>query len=206
MNKEGSSSLTLENSVFGGTANINDGTLTVISKTEDAENLDFEANIAGDATLIYTAGVGSSITLGGIDNKLNFLTGAQNATANITAGSIVLDNIANASGNNIILNDANITLSQQKYTGNYRLNNSTLNLMADETTTGNRINDYTFDGFSSYGSSMQIDVSLGNTQGSDRLVINNGQGIVDISSLQLLMITVPAVTKRFRLFRIMAVL
>ena len=186
LNKEGSSSLTLENSVFGGTANINDGTLTVISKTEDAENLDFEANIAGDATLIYTAGVGSSITLGGIDNKLNFLTGAQNATANITAGSIVLDNIANASGNNIILNDANITLSQQKYTGNYRLNNSTLNLMADETTTGNRINDYTFDGFSSYGSSMQIDVSLGNTQGSDRLVINNGQGIVDISSFAII--------------------
>lgn len=187
LNKSGAESLTVNNSKFTGVANINQGKLAVTSQNQNASNLDFTANISNNAALKYTAGANSTLTLGGADNKLNFVTGAQGATADITASNIVLDTIANASGNNIVLNDANISLAQTDYSGNYTVNNSTLNLMGENLAAGATV-DYTFDSFTTDDSNMTIDVSLlNNNSDSDTIVIEGaGSGSVNISNFAII--------------------
>lgn len=187
INKGGAQTLTLTNSTFSGTANISEGTLDVTSANQRANDFDFTANISNNAALKYTAGANSTLTLGGADNKLNFVTGAQGATADITASNIVLDTIANASGNNIVLNDANISLAQKDYSGNYTVNNSTLNLMGENLAAGATV-DYTFDSFTTDDSNMTIDVSLlNNNSDSDTIVIEGaGSGSVNISNFAII--------------------
>lgn len=183
INKTGEGSLSLNNSTFNGTANISKGLLSVTSQNGGASNLDFVANLSNDATLNYIAGENSSITLGGSNNKLNFLTGANNATANITASNIELDTISNASGNNIILNDADITLNQQNYSGNYTFNNSNLNLISEA---DRDVKDYTFDSFVSNGSNLTLDVALSTQPTSDKLIVNGGSGVINLSELAII--------------------
>ena len=187
LNKSGAESLTVNKSKFTGVANINQGKLAVTSQNQNASNLDFTANISNNAALKYTAGANSTLTLGGADNKLNFVTGAQGATADITASNIVLYTIANASGNNIVLNNANISLAQKDYSGNYTVNNSTLNLMGENLAAGATV-DYTFDSFTTDDSNMTIDVSLlNNNSDSDTIVIEGaGSGSVNISNFAII--------------------
>lgn len=190
INKDGAQTLTLTNSTFSGTANILEGTLAVTSTNANASSLDFTANLSSGAKLNYTAGSDSSITLGG-DGKLNFVANedgiaASGATASITADNIALDTIAGAAGNNIILNSANVTLNQNAYGGNYTINNSVLNLMADKDVTGDRISEYKFDSFSSANSSMSVDVSLAGGGEADKLVINGGSGQINISNFAII--------------------
>lgn len=187
INKDGAQTLTLTNSTFSGTANVSEGTLAVTSANQNAADFDFTANISNNAALKYTAGANSTLTLGVADNKLNFVTGAQGATADITASNIVLDTIANASGNNIVLNDANISLAQPDYSGNYTVNNSTLDLMGKNLASG-ATNDYTFESFKTAGSNMTIDVSLlDNNSDSDTIVIKGaGSGSVNISNFAII--------------------
>ncbi len=181
INKTGSESLTLNNSTFEGTTNISEGTLNVTSQNAEASNIDFVANLSNNATLNYIAGANSSITLGGKDNKLNFLDGAQNATANITASNIVLDTIANASGNNIIVNNSYVTFEQQNYSGNYTFNDSEIDLINDS-----EVKDYKFDSVVSNGTDLNIDVSLGTPANSDRLIVNGGSGVLNITELAII--------------------
>ena len=183
INKDGAQTLTLTKSTFSGTANVSEGTLAVTSANQNAADFDFTANISNNAALKYTAGANSTLTLGCADNKLNFVTGAQGATADITASNIVLDTIANASGNNIVLNDANISLAQTDYSGNYTVNNSTLNLMGENLAAGATV-DYTFDSLSAVGDSgLALDVSLGIDSDSDKLIVNGGSGTLKITSV-----------------------
>ena len=181
INKTGSESLTLNNSTFEGTANISEGRLNVTSQNAEASNIDFVANLSNNATLNYIAGANSSITLGGKDNKLNFLDGAQNATANITASNIVLDTIANASGNNIIVNNSYVTFEQQNYSGNYTFKDSEIDLINDS-----EVKDYKFDSVVSNGTDLNIDVSLGTPANSDRLIVNGGSGVLNITELAII--------------------
>ena len=189
LNKSGAESLTVNNSKFTGVANINQGKLAVTSQNQNASNLDFTANIASNATLDYTAGKGSSIKLGGENSKLNFST-VQNgstvvstgATAVINAQNIVLDTIANAAGNNITLENANVTLNQQKYEGNYTLAGSVLDLV-DKTA-----NNYEFDSLSAQDgtiSELKLDVSLlsGGKSTGDKITVHGGSGQLKITNI-----------------------
>lgn len=191
LNKSGAESLTVNNSKFTGVANINQGKLAVTSQNQNASNLDFTANIASNATLDYTAGKGSSIKLGGENSKLNFST-VQNgstvvstgATAVINAQNIVLDTIANASGNNITLGGANVTLNQTAYQGNYTVKDSIINLSNTSVLSEVRANEYTFDSLSAVGDSgLALDVSLGAVPDSDKLIVNGGSGTLKITSV-----------------------
>ena len=191
LNKSGAESLTVNNSKFTGVANINQGKLAVTSQNQNASNLDFTANIASNATLDYTAGKGSSIKLGGVNSKLNFST-VQNgstvvstgATAVINAQNIVLDTIANASGNNITLGGANVTLNQTAYQGNYTVKDSIINLSNTSVLSEVSADEYTFDSLSAAGDSgLALDVSLGAVPDSDKLIVNGGSGTLKITSV-----------------------
>ena len=191
LNKSGAESLTVNNSKFTGVANINQGKLAVTSQNQNASNLDFTANIASNATLDYTAGKGSSIKLGGENSKLNFST-VQNgstvvstdATAVINAQNIVLDTIANASGNNITLGGANVTLNQTAYKGNYTVKDSIINLSNTSVLSEVSADEYTFDSLSAVGDSgLALDVSLGAVPDSDKLIVNGGSGTLKITSV-----------------------
>ena len=191
LNKSGAESLTVNNSKFTGVANINQGKLAVTSQNQNASNLDFTANIASNATLDYTAGKGSSIKLGGENSKLNFST-VQNgstvvstgATAVINAQNIVLDTIANAAGNNITLENANVTLNQTAYQGNYTVKDSIINLSNTSVLSEVSADEYTFDSLSAVGDSgLALDVSLGAVPDSDKLIVNGGSGTLKITSV-----------------------
>ena len=190
LNKSGAESLTVNNSKFTGVANINQGKLAVTSQNQNASNLDFTANIASNATLDYTAGKGSSIKLGGENSKLNFST-VQNgstvvssgATAVINAQNIVLDTIANASGNNITLGGANVTLNQTAYKGNYTVKDSIINLSNTSVLSEVSADEYTFDSLSAGDSGLALDVSLGAVPDSDKLIVNGGSGTLKITSV-----------------------
>ena len=191
LNKSGAEALTVNNSKFTGVANINQGKLAVTSQNQNASNLDFTANIASNATLDYTAGKGSSIKLGGIGSKLNFST-VQNgstvvstgATAVINAQNIVLDTIANASGNNITLGGANVTLNQTAYQGNYTVKDSIINLSNTSVLSEVSADEYTFDSLSAVGDSgLALDVSLGAVPDSDKLIVKGGSGTLKITSV-----------------------
>ena len=184
LNKSGAESLTVNNSKFTGVANINQGKLAVTSQNQNASNLDFTANISNNAALKYTAGANSTLTLGGADNKLNFVTGAQGAIADINAQNIVLDTIANASGNNITLGGANVTLNQTAYQGNYTVKDSIINLSNTSVLSEVSADEYTFDSLSAAGDSgLALDVSLGAVPDSDKLIVNGGSGTLKITSV-----------------------
>lgn len=184
INKDGAQTLTLTNSTFSGTANVSEGTLAVTSANQNAADFDFTANISNNAALKYTAGANSTLTLCGADNKLNFVTGAHGATADITASNIVLDTIANASGNNIVLNNANISLAQTDYSGNYTVKDSIINLSNTSVLSEVSAYEYTFDSLSAVGDSgLALDVSLGAVPDSDKLIVNGGSGTLKITSV-----------------------
>ncbi len=177
LNKYGEEELTLSNYTFNGTVNVMDGTLNAVSSTSNATDLDFSANIYADSTLNYQAGAGTTLTLDNND-KLKFNAENTNATFEVSNANIILGTIANETGNNLIINNAdNITLSRTSFGGDYTVNNSYLNLMDRQT------NDYSFESLSSNNSKLSIDISLAENPASDTITVNGGSGIFDISNL-----------------------
>ena len=145
-----------------GLAEIKAGTLKVLSSAENARDFDITANIYANSTLDYVAKTGSIITLDNNSN-LNFAKENSNATAIISNANVIWDTIANETGNNIVLDNANIVLLNGTYKGNYTVQNgSTLNLMNKEISSLQKIETYNFNKFVSDGTNnLTIDVSLG---------------------------------------------
>lgn len=182
LTKAGEEKLIIQNHNFEGSADVSEGTLEVISKTENADNLDFEIKVSNDAVLDYIATDGTKLIFDNTssDNALfGFDANAKNATASFSYADVVLGTIDNAAGNNIVINNADdIKLSAENYAGSYALKNSTLNLMDDRT-----VKSYTFDGLSSENSKLTVNVSLGTSQGSDLLNVVNGDGTLNLTAL-----------------------
>ena len=181
INKLGSNVLDMTDYTFSGTVNIQNGRFNAISSNENADDLDFNANVGSGTYLSYTAGDGSSVTLGGNGSKLAFTTQNSNATAEISDANVRLDIIENVTGNNVIINNSSsTTLAVQDYTGgNYTVNNSTFKLLNDQ------IRDYTFSSLTANNDSTEIDISLANTPSADNFTVENGSGVISISNFTL---------------------
>ena len=187
--KDGNEVLTIKDYNFtgNGLAEIKAGTLKVLSSAENARDFDITANIYANSTLDYVAKTGSIITLDNNSN-LNFANKNSNATAIISNANVILGKIANETGNNIVLDNANIVLLNGKYSGNYTVQNgSTLNLMNKEISSLQKIETYNFNKFVSDGTNnLTIDVSLGDDLSSDVLNIADGNGNLSLTRLAIL--------------------
>ncbi len=187
--KDGNEILTIKDYNFtgNGLAEIKAGTLKVLSSTENAGDFDIAANIYGNSTLDYVAGTGSTITLDNNSN-LNFANENSNATAILSNANVILGTIVNETGKNIILDNTNIVLLNDTYSGNYTVQNgSTLNLMNKKISSLQKIETYNFNNFVSDGTNnLTIDVSLGDDLSSDVLNIADGNGNLSLARLAIL--------------------
>ncbi|MGN0031387.1 MAG: autotransporter-associated beta strand repeat-containing protein [Candidatus Gastranaerophilaceae bacterium] len=181
--KDGSEILTISNYNFtdSGLAEIKAGTLKVLSSTENVDDFDISTNIYANSTLEYIAQNNSTISLDN-NSKLNFVSENSNATAKISNADIILGAIVNETGNNIILDNADITLISDNHLGKYTLNNSTLNLMNAQGTSDD-FKTYNFAELNSNSANLTIDVSLGNILASDVLNITDGNGKLNLTKL-----------------------
>lgn len=182
INKLGTGVIDFEDYTFNGTVNVVNGTFNAISSKNNANNFDFTANVGDGTKFDYTAGNGSSIKLGGTNNKLTFKTENSGATAIISDANITLDLIQNVTGNNVIINNSSSTiLNQEDYTGGiYTINNSTLKLLDNE------IKDYIFSSLTAGNDKAEIDISLKDTPLSDNFTVSSGSGVISISDFNIM--------------------
>ena len=211
-NKSGSTELQISGnqSGFEGTVNINEGALTYLESSDNRFfdssaiiNVDNTAN--ADSTLKYTSISGKTLT-NGVLPAINLKNGAT-FEYNAGTGETVIGNgfYNSVSGSNnlifnggnsdrVVLNSdfnsndtatfkgANLVLGSGLSTiaSSIILDNTSLNLM------NSSVADYTINGLSSLNNSkVNVDVSLGAVSAGDRLLVENGSGVLNISQFRI---------------------
>jgi predicted outer membrane repeat protein/autotransporter-associated beta strand protein len=190
--KAGTGTTTLKNTDFAGTADVNGGVLSVTPTSQTtAGKFNIAANVASGAELDYNStNKSDSYTL---DNTstIKFNTGATGATVKFDTGNFALNSdIANATGNNIIFNNALVNVKDgATYNGNYTLNgNSTIN-MWDEKITSSTFDNLTIGSTSTDYVTFGVDVDLtydtasGQSPKADMINVNNGSGKIKLTTI-----------------------
>lgn len=141
--------------VFGGEKNINAGSLSIVSSSA----IDYtDVNLAGGTQLIHTSNVQSGSAGVVSDSVVNFIDGAEGASATFKNGEYTLAGaIDNGKSNSVIFDNSNVILSEvTDFTGDTTYvfhNGSSLDLSAD-----GEMKDYSFSNMKADGT-VKLDIN-----------------------------------------------
>lgn len=163
--------------LFGGNKYIQDGSLTLSATGEiDYENIFLgEQNKTTAASLTHIADAQNNG--GTISNSvLQFVGKGATATFTTNSSDTIADyhleeNLSGASGNNIVFENANLTLGETTYNGNFTLTNTKLDLI---NSTPDACSTYTFDILNGTNNTLDFNINLKSNQKLDTDVIKAG--------------------------------
>ena len=189
LNKNGSGNLefnylTDSGVKFNGTANANEGTLTVNAADDAAENFDFKM-IANGGNIVYNAIAGQTYTIDNASN-ISFADGVNTGSVTFNGGTYELgSSLAGQAGDKEVIFDGGSTiyLTTTDYnTGKFTVKDALIDV-AD-----NAFNTYTFDNLNAEeGSELSVDLAFDTANGhqADKIISTNGSGTLTLTTLNL---------------------
>ena len=191
LNKNGSGNLefnylTDSGVKFSGTANANEGTLTVNAAKDAADDNAFDFKmIANGGNIVYNAIAGQTYTINNNSN-ISFADGVNTGSVTFNGGTYELgSSLAGQAGDKEVIFDGGSTiyLTTTDYnTGKFTVKDALIDV-AD-----NAFNTYTFDNLNAEeGSELMVDLAFDTANGhqSDKIISKNGSGTLTLTTLNL---------------------